>query len=55
MFERDGYRCVQCGATEDLTLDHIVPIGHGGSMAVTNLQTMCRTCNHAKGDGRGSR
>jgi len=30
VFSRDSYTCVFCGATEDLTLDHIIPISKGG-------------------------
>lgn len=50
IFERDGYRCVACGSAENLTLDHVVPLAHGGSNGAENLQTMCRSCNHAKGN-----
>lgn len=49
IYERDGYRCVICGATEDLTIDHIVPRVAGGGNDETNLQTMCRSCNCRKG------
>lgn len=50
VFERDGYRCVACGATEDLTIDHRVPRSRGGSNHISNLQTMCAPCNNGKGD-----
>lgn len=50
VYERDGHKCVQCGTTSDLTLDHIVPKSKGGSSEVDNLQTMCAPCNHAKAD-----
>jgi 5-methylcytosine-specific restriction endonuclease McrA len=33
-----------------MTKDHILPVSRGGSNAVTNLQTMCSTCNAAKGN-----
>jgi HNH endonuclease len=49
VFERDGYRCVQCGATEDLTIDHIYPRSLGGGHTEDNLQTLCRPCNCRKG------
>lgn len=49
IYERDEYRCVRCGSTEDLTLDHIKPRKHGGSNTEENLQTMCRSCNCSKG------
>lgn len=49
VYERDGYRCMQCQATEDLTLDHIHPWVLGGTNEVKNLRTLCRTCNSRKG------
>lgn len=49
IFERDGYRCVQCGTSEDLTIDHIHPKSLGGADTADNLQTLCRPCNCRKG------
>lgn len=49
VFERDGYRCVECGTCEDLTIDHIYPKSLGGADTVDNLQTLCRPCNCRKG------
>lgn len=46
---RDGHRCVQCAATEDLTLDHIWPWSLGGLDTVENLRVLCRPCNSSKG------
>ena len=50
VYARDNWRCVSCGATEDLTLDHIVPKSKGGPHTPENLQTMCRPCNNKKGN-----
>jgi len=49
VFEADGNRCVNCGATERLELDHVIPVVDGGSGERSNLQTLCRSCNRAKG------
>lgn len=42
--------CVKCGATTDLTWDHVVPRKKGGEGSPENLQTLCRRCNSRKGD-----
>lgn len=49
VLSRDGYACLNCGATEDLHIDHVVAFSDGGKCAVENLQTLCRTCNIRKG------
>lgn len=49
VFERDNFRCVLCGATDDLTVDHIVPLALGGTNDLDNLHTLCRSCNCRKG------
>lgn len=49
VYRRDGYRCVTCGAGDELSIDHIVAIKDGGTNRLENLQTMCRSCNTEKG------
>ena len=49
IYERDGHMCVYCGATEDLTLDHIVALTNGGPHCEDNLAVACRRCNFSKG------
>lgn len=39
-----------CSETENLTLDHIVPLSRGGSDDLDNLQFLCGRHNSAKGD-----
>lgn len=41
--------CRYCHATEDLTIDHKIPIIQGGTHEVSNLQCLCRNCNTLKG------
>lgn len=50
LYERDGYRCVRCGSTDDLTADHIIPVSKGGTKDLDNLQTLCGACNFVKAD-----
>ncbi|MGH2854729.1 MAG: HNH endonuclease [Solirubrobacteraceae bacterium] len=51
VMERDGRRCQECGATEDLTIDHkLIPWSEGGSSTdPANLQVLCREHNSRKG------
>lgn len=49
VFERDGFRCRECGSADDLTIDHVIPKSRGGTHAEDNLQTLCRSCNSRKG------
>lgn len=51
IYQRDGYRCRKCGRkTNDLEVDHIIPIAKGGKSTFDNLQTLCHRCNVRKGD-----
>jgi len=50
---RDGDACVYCGATAastgaHLQLDHLTARALGGTNAVQNLVTCCRSCNSRK-------
>lgn len=45
----EGASCAACGVTEDLVVDHVVPVVRGGSCEEENLQALCDPCNRAKG------
>lgn len=49
LVDRDGEYCRYCGATHDLTVDHILAIANGGGDDLGNLQLLCRPCNSRKG------
>ena len=49
IFERDGFKCIKCGSTVDLQIDHIIPFSRGGQTTEDNLQTLCLKCNILKG------
>ena len=43
-----GTKCAWCGATDDLVLDHIIPVICGGDRVKTNARTLCQTCSRWK-------
>lgn len=49
IFQRDK-RCLKCGTDKNLTIDHIVPLSKGGKKNISNLQTLCESCNVSKSD-----
>lgn len=44
-----GNRCLSCGQSHDLEIDHIVPLEKGGTNTSDNLQPLCAPCNKKKG------
>jgi hypothetical protein len=44
-----GLHTCPCGATNSLTVDHIVPLARGGTNAYENMQVLCVSCNSRKG------
>ncbi|MEM6481637.1 MAG: HNH endonuclease [Pseudomonadota bacterium] len=49
LFLRDGFSCQYCGATGDLTFDHVVPRSRGGTTTWENVVAACGRCNLKKG------
>jgi hypothetical protein len=49
VWQRDAGRCVECGSSENLEFDHVIPVSMGGAHTVRNLQLLCASCNAAKG------
>lgn len=47
--DRDNHRCVLCGSGARLEVDHIIAVSIGGTNDDSNLQTLCKKCNRAKG------
>lgn len=52
LVSRDGTLCALCGEqmpSNDMTVDHIVPLSKGGADTITNMQLAHSRCNMAKG------
>lgn len=47
-FDRDGWKCVICGATNSLEMDHAVALMNGGCNEISNLYALCHTCHVEK-------
>jgi hypothetical protein len=51
VWKRDGGKCTQCGATDELHFDHILPYSKGGtSITADNVQLLCARHNLQKHD-----
>ncbi len=51
VWQRDGGKCVMCGASDELHFDHIVPYSKGGTSLVSeNVQLLCARHNIQKRD-----
>ena len=52
LIERDGSTCMYCGvpmAPAEITLEHIVPVTHGGPNHMANLALAHKLCNSTAG------
>lgn len=51
---RDNYTCTNCGirggriSPVTFHIDHIIPVGRGGSHKKTNLRTLCTSCHNER-------
>ena len=51
VWRRDKGRCVECGSTDNLHFDHIIPYSKGGSsLTADNIQLLCARHNLEKRD-----
>ena len=58
VFERDGWRCVECGKAGRLECDHVTPLQREPGQDVydpNGLQTLCRACHVEKTRGENRR
>jgi len=55
VFLRDEYECQYCGievSKRTATLDHVLPVSHGGKSTWENSTTSCGRCNSTKGNNK---
>lgn len=45
-----GKKCLKCGSTNRITIDHVVPLFVGGWHDPINIQPLCHSCNSGKRD-----
>jgi hypothetical protein len=51
VWQRDKGKCIQCGSTDNLHFDHILPYSKGGtSLKAENIQLLCARHNLQKSD-----
>lgn len=49
VWQRDGGKCVKCGANDELHFDHVIPFSLGGtSLTMENVQLLCARHNLQK-------
>ncbi len=44
VWQRDGGKCVICGAKEQLLFDQTIPVKNGAGITAINIQIVCKTC-----------
>ncbi|KAK6124802.1 hypothetical protein DH2020_041453 [Rehmannia glutinosa] len=49
ILHRDNFTCQYCSSSENLTIDHVLPIARGGKWTWENLVAACAKCNSKKG------
>jgi 5-methylcytosine-specific restriction endonuclease McrA len=55
IYERDGGKCHICGkrvAKKDISIDHLIPVSHGGDHVALNVRLAHLRCNIKRGPGR---
>lgn len=53
VWNRDNGQCRECGGSEKLEFDHIIPFSKGGANTYRNIQLLCDTCSRKKSNKIG--
>lgn len=48
-------KCAECGITNDLSVDHEIPLSDGGSNGMSNIRILCMPCNRKNYSNRAVR
>lgn len=49
VFLKYGRKCLACGSTKNICIDHVIPVDKGGENDILNYQPLCKSCNSRKG------
>lgn len=49
LLHENNYACVYCGSTEQVQMDHKIPVSRGGGHTKANIAPACKRCNRCKG------
>ena len=49
LLNSDSAKCTYCYVSDNLSIDHVIPLVRGGEHVESNLEVVCRTCNSRKG------
>jgi len=50
VLEKYENKCLCCGISENIEMDHVIPLSKRGMHTVDNVQPLCRSCNARKRD-----
>ena len=48
IFKKYGQLCIHCGSSNNIEIDHIIPLSKGGEHSEFNFQPLCRKSNRKK-------
>lgn len=49
IYDKFNHECFKCHSTENLSIDHHIPLFHGHGLSISNAVILCVSCNSSKG------